>query len=203
MFSSGEGRGEYGEDDRENDNRIIGTVFGTYMLVERQGRLCIIDFHAAHERIIFDSLRKRQGGFEIQRLAFPKIMELSLDDHALVMENIKEFAEIGFDIEDFSDNSIRINAVPAVARGEDAERIFEDFLESARSGSGELHVADEMAATVACHSAKRAGERLTAADMERLAGELFNGERELRCPHGRPFVYRLSREEIERMFKRQ
>ncbi len=192
----------YGEGQREGGIRIIGTAFGTYMLVERDGALCIIDFHAAHERVIFDSLMERRDGFEVQRLAFPKIMELSLDDHALVMENIEKIAEIGFDIEDFSDHSIRINAVPAVARGEDADRIFEDFLESARSGTADLPVAGEMAATVACHAAKRAGDRLTASDMERLAGELFNGKRELRCPHGRPFVYRLSREEIERMFKR-
>ncbi|MBN2079552.1 MAG: DNA mismatch repair endonuclease MutL [Spirochaetes bacterium] len=193
----------YGEENQSDDTRIIGTVFRTYMLVERKGALCIIDFHAAHERIIFDSLLKRREGFEAQRLAFPKVMELSLDDHALVMENIEKIGEIGFDIEDFSDNSIRINAVPAVARGEDAERIFEDFLESVRSGGGDLHIAEEMAATVACHAAKRAGERLTEGDMERLAGDLFNGERELRCPHGRPFVYTLSRDEIERMFKRQ
>ncbi len=183
--------------------RILGIVFGTYMLVEKNGALCFIDFHAAHERILYDGLMKKRGQFESQSLAFPRILELSIEDHALIMENIEKISEIGFDIEDFSDNSIRINAVPGVSRDEDAGVLLDDFLESARNGFGVLDSVAQMAATVACHAAKRAGESLTRDDMERLATEIFDGGRELRCPHGRPFVYTLAREDIEKMFKRQ
>ncbi len=183
--------------------RIIGVAFGTYIILEKEQLLYFIDFHAAHERIIYDAIMEKNEAPESQRLAFPQIMELSLDDHALVLENIDIFSENGFDIEDFSDNSIKISSVPAAARGADAADLMTDFLESVR---GEYRVSDlreKMAATVACHAAKRAGDRLSLGDMEALVKSIFGAERRLVCPHGRPFVYRMEKGDIERMFKRQ
>ncbi|MBP7736669.1 MAG: DNA mismatch repair endonuclease MutL [Spirochaetes bacterium] len=183
--------------------RIVGVAFGTYIILEKDGLLYFIDFHAAHERIIYDAMMEKKEAPEIQRLAFPQIMELSLDDHALVLENIDIFSENGFDIEDFSDNSIKISSVPAAARDSDAAELMTDFLESVRGEYRASDIREKMAATVACHAAKRAGDRLSVSDMEALVKGIFGAGRRLVCPHGRPFVYRMEKGDIERMFKRQ
>lgn len=182
---------------------IIGVAFGTYMVIEREDSLYLVDFHAAHERVIFDRLMEERHSAESQRLAFPRVIELSIDEHALIMENIGAFSEIGFDIEDFSDTSIKISAVPVLSRDDDVAGLFAEFFESVSGGRDRDDVRRGIAAAVSCRSAKRAGDRLSAAEMERLAEQIFSGNRQLRCPHGRPFAYRIGRDEIERMFKRQ
>jgi DNA mismatch repair protein MutL len=183
--------------------KIIGMAFGTYIILEKSNFIYFIDFHAAHERIIYDSLVGKGGAFESQRLAFPRVLELSLDDHRLVRENIDKFSEIGFDIEDFSDHSIKITAIPEGAGGADAVDLMMELLESVRGEYQPSNVTEKIAAGLACHAAKRAGDRLTQSDMEKLVGEIFSGDRPLRCPHGRPFVFKMEKEDIERMFKRQ
>jgi len=193
----------YHDIEESRKTRIIGVAFGTYIILEKEGHLYFIDFHAAHERILYDALLAKGDAPENQRLAFPRIMELSVEDHALVMENIEIFSENGFDIEDFSDNSIKISSVPEIARDADAADLVTDFLESVRGEYRASDVRERIAATVACHGAKRAGDRLTERDMETLVAELFGKERQLVCPHGRPFVYRMEKGDIERMFKRQ
>jgi DNA mismatch repair protein MutL len=193
----------YHDIEESKEIKIIGMAFETYIILEKSNCMYFIDFHAAHERIIFDSLMEKGSAFESQRLAFPRVLELSLEDHRLVRENIDKFSEIGFDIEDFSDNSIKITAVPEVAGRADSVDLIMDFLESIRGEYETSNVAEKMAATVACHAAKRAGDRLAQGDMEKLVSEIFSTDRQLRCPHGRPFVFKMEKEDIERMFKRQ
>ncbi|MBN1496917.1 MAG: DNA mismatch repair endonuclease MutL [Spirochaetes bacterium] len=193
----------YHDIERSRTSRIIGIAFGTFILVEKGDALYFIDFHAAHERILYDSLLDTGASFESQRLAFPSVMELSIQDHALVLENIDKFSQIGFDIEDFSDHSLSISAVPEIARGADPLVMLEDFLAGARGEGRSLNTAEAVAATVACHAAKRAGDGMTQADMEKLVDDVFSEGYELRCPHGRPFVYRLEKADLEKMFKRQ
>ena len=185
-----------------SDIKIIGLAFGAYIMLEKSDSMYFIDFHAAHERIIYDLLMEKGGSFESQRLAFPRVFELSLEDHRLVQENIDKFSEIGFDIEDFSDHSIKINAVPEIAGESDSVELMTDLLESIRREHQRSSVTEAIAAGVACHTAKRAGDRLTQGDMEKLANDIFSGNRTLRCPHGRPFVFKIEKDDIERMFKR-
>ncbi|OHD63651.1 MAG: hypothetical protein A2176_05825 [Spirochaetes bacterium RBG_13_51_14] len=187
---------------KSGDSRIIGIALGTYLILEKDASLYLIDFHAAHERIIYDSLMEKGHVFESQRLAFPRVLELSMEDHALILENNGKFSEIGFDIEDFSDTAVKISALPEVARNADAADLLMDFLESFRTEGRQADVAHTMAATLACHAAKRAGDRLTTDDLERLVSDIFRRDRLLRCPHGRPFVYKLEKQDLEKMFKR-
>jgi DNA mismatch repair protein MutL len=177
-------------------------AFGTYLILEKNDSLFFIDFHAAHERILYDALVEKGRTIEGQRLAFPLVIELSLEDHLLVLENIEKFSEIGFDIEDFSDNSIKITSVPDVARDAEISNIITEFIHSVHDEKGAGAGVDRVAAAVACHAAKRAGDRLSQSDAERLAGLVLNGGIELRCPHGRPYVYRIDKGDIERTFKR-
>ncbi|MBN2157827.1 MAG: DNA mismatch repair endonuclease MutL [Spirochaetes bacterium] len=190
-------------DDNESGIRIIGMAFGTYIILEKDNSIYFVDFHAAHERVIYDSIMDKERTFESQRLAFPKILEMSLDDHAIITENIQHFLQIGFDIEEFSDNSIKISAVPEAVHGSDAAELLLEFLGTVRGESLASSIAERIAATVACHAAKRSGDRMSPSDMDRLMTDIFREGRQLRCPHGRPFVYKMGRDEIERMFKRQ
>jgi DNA mismatch repair protein MutL len=193
----------YQDIESDKEAKILGIAFGAYIILERNGELYFIDFHAAHERIIYDSLIGKRGAFESQALAFPLTLELSIEDHALVLENIENFSEIGFDIEDFSDNTIKISAVPEVAREADISGIVADFISSTHDARGTAGIADRMAMAVACHAAKRAGDVLSPGDIDRLIRTALADGSELRCPHGRPFVYKIGREDLERIFKRR
>ena len=194
--------GLYHDSEESKKGKVLSIVFGTYIIMESNNSLYFIDFHAAHERIIYDSLVEKGDTYESQALAFPIMLELSIEDHALVMENIEKFSEIGFDIEDFSDKSIKISAVPMMARNANISDIIADFINSARDDHEAGGISARMAAAVACHAAKRAGDSLSSEDMDRLVSMALKEGGKLRCPHGRPFVYRIDREDIERIFKR-
>jgi DNA mismatch repair protein MutL len=181
---------------------ILGVAFGAYIFLERDDSVFIIDFHAAHERIVYDSLVRGKEESASQALVFPEILELSVQDHALVLENIEKFSEIGFDIDDFSDTSITIRAVPGAVREADISGIFGDFFASLGDGRDPGGITDKIAAAAACRAAKRAGDRLTDGDIDAIVDAVFRDGVVRRCPHGRPFVYRLNRQDIERMFKR-
>jgi DNA mismatch repair protein MutL len=192
----------YHDIEKNRRGSIFGVAFGAYVLLERDDSIFIIDFHAAHERIIYDSLVRKKEESMSQALVFPLVLELSIQDHALVVENIEKFSEIGFDIDDFSDTSIKISAVPGAVREADISGIFSDFFASLGDGRGPGGITDKIAAAAACHAAKRAGDRLSDGDIEAIIGAIFRDDVVRRCPHGRPFVYRIDRQDIERMFKR-
>ncbi len=185
------------------DVRVLGTVFETYILCEEGDSLCIIDFHAAHERFIYDELMKKDAGFESQALVFPRVIELSMEDFGAITDSAAFLAEIGFDMDEFSENAVIIRSVPVLAAAFDIDAFFADLAESLRTGGeGDLGMRERVARRMACHSARRAGDALSGGEMELVVRKAFSGEYELRCPHGRPFVYRLGRSDMERMFKR-
>ncbi len=181
---------------------VVGTVFDTYVLAERDGALYFIDFHAAHERFIFDRIMAEKGSPEKQELLMPEVIELPLGDYQLVLDNLSLFSEIGFDMEDFSDKSIMVRAVPAHVKRLDIEAFVIGFIEELNLEKGNVDRRRAIVASAACHQAKRAGDTLTGDDMKRLIEGVFSGDHELRCPHGRPFVHKISRDDLERIFKR-
>jgi DNA mismatch repair protein MutL len=178
-------------------------VFDTYILCEDAESLCIIDFHAAHERFVYDELMKKESSFESQALVFPKVVELSLEEFGLINDHAAFLAEIGFDMDEFSENAVIIRSVPVLAAGIDIDGFFADLIESFKSDKGKTTGLRELTARrIACHSARRAGDGLSAQEIDLIIQRTFSGAHELRCPHGRPFVYRLGRSDMEKMFKR-
>ncbi len=198
-----EGAELYRELTGDENSRILGVAFGTYVVVEQGDALNFIDFHAAHERFIYDRLRERGGEIESQVLAFPVMVELPLDEYSLVLENFQILREMGFDIDDFSDNSVTVRSVPGITGEIDVKEFLSDFAESVKreEGSG-TDFRDALAKSAACHSAKRSGDRLSGHDLELLVRDAFSGKHEMRCPHGRPFIYSISKSDFERMFSR-
>jgi len=183
--------------------RIKGTLFDTYIIVEHNGSMSLIDFHAAHERIIYDRLLASEA-HEKQELLIPLTVDLPLHEHRLIMDNIDVFSEIGFDIEDFSDNSIIIRAVPEMVKDFDGAAFVNEFIENLRDEKGPWKTFGErVAAAAACHSSRRAGDRLHGLEMRSLVDSVLSGRYELRCPHGRPYVYTVTKNDLEKMFRRQ
>ena len=184
------------------DYSILGNIFNSYILVQKDDSLCVIDFHAAHERFIYDELIKKSSGTDKQKLLFQSIIELPLEEFHIIADNIEIFAEMGFDIEEFSGNSILIRAVPSALDKLNEKELVMEIAREIRGEKEPGKIYNTIAALSACHAAARAGDTLSVREMETLAGRVFSGEYELRCPHGRPFVHIVKKEDLKRIFKR-
>jgi len=182
--------------------KILGTVFNTYILIEDNDRLHLIDFHAAHERMIYDRISENSGDIESQELMFPVTMELPVSEFLLVMENTEIYRKTGFEIEEFSDNTVIIRSVPVIIGSDKIEELIKNMIDNIKDGLKSNDLKERFYSVIACHSAKRSGDKLSVSDMESLGREVLNGSMELRCPHGRPFLFTINQNDLERMFKR-
>jgi DNA mismatch repair protein MutL len=171
-------------------------------LLEEDENLHLIDFHAAHERFIYDELIQAGHEIEFQELIFPVSIELSIDEFSLVKDNIEIFSGMGFEIEEFSDYTIIVRTAPLIAGNDNIEELIKNMIDNIKNGIKSNDLVERFYSLVACHSAKRAGDLLNASDMESLVRKVFHSGMELRCPHGRPFIFTISQSDLERMFKR-
>ena len=193
----------YNELAKDSDLKFFGILFNTYIIVEKNDNLNIIDFHAAHERIIYDTLMEENHTIESQALAFPAVIELPVDEYLFILENIQEFSKIGFDLADFSDNTITISAVPEITGNIDVSGFMHEFSEAMKNDNDKsMDIRKAISASAACHSAKRAGDKLNSDEMSYVIKEAMSGDHDRRCPHGRPFVYTINKNDLERIFKR-
>lgn len=186
----------------------IGQYALSYVVCEDDdGSLVLIDQHAAHERLGFEQLKDsfEKGSVPRQGLLIPEQVELGEKSCAYIVDNIEKLARAGFEIEPFGGGTILVKAVPAVAAGQSAARLLERLAEELE-GMGEATSLEEamerIFAVVACHRQVRAGDRLGPEELRALARDV---EREgiTSCPHGRPAVVRIGKEEIEKWFRRR
>ncbi len=186
-----------------DDVHVLGIAFGAYILVEENETILIIDYHAAHERMLYDSIIDSNREIEIQQMVFPKVMELTPETYHNAMGSLEYLNKNGFDIEDFSDNSIIIRGVPSYTAHMDQEKIILDILDLLDSDEDVLaNIRKSIAETLACHSARRANENLSQDEIIRIIRFVSGGKEVMRCPHGRPIAYSLTKNEVERFFKR-
>jgi DNA mismatch repair protein MutL len=198
-----EGAAVYGGPVGAREVKILGVIFGAYVVFESGDTLHFMDFHAAHERLIFDDLVRRPRVLETQELIFPVPVELPPGDIDLLREHAAAIAEIGFDMDFFPQNTVIIRGVPDVAGKADVEGFFLDVAASLRDGErGPSGMRQGLLMKVACHAAKRSGDELSSADVRRIIEESTGGSHELRYPHGRPFLFKLEKRDLERIFKR-
>ncbi|MFH0974372.1 MAG: DNA mismatch repair endonuclease MutL [Spirochaetota bacterium] len=186
-----------------HDFKYLGIIFGTYIVIEYDIALVFIDFHAAHERYLYDRLLNAGQQQETQNLIFPIIIELSIEDYQIFLDKKDYFIDCAFDADIFSDNSIVVRGIPAIAKDLDIEGFFADIIEALRNDADHiLDVKKAIAEKAACRSAKRSGDDLTAEDAELITTRALSGEYDKRCPHGRPYMYRLEKNDLEKVFKR-
>jgi DNA mismatch repair protein MutL len=187
---------------------MLWQIHDTYILAETRTGLLIIDQHSAHERILYQQLMDAldRGGLPSQRLLFPITLRLAPAEYSLVEDARELFERTGFEVEPFGGRTVIMHAAPAPHPYFDAERCARDMIAELAAGSELTRSArtqyERIAMTFACKGAIKAGQRLTAIEMEELFERLFSTDLPYHDVHGRPTVIRLSRDEMERRFGR-
>ena len=188
--------------------RYCGTVFSTYLIIEMNNEMYMIDQHAAHERILYEKVKKNYYSGEkvdSQILLLPDIINLSHKEKAIVQENIGMFERAGFVIEEFGDSTIRLIGVPASVVDLDTKELFLDILDAVNTVAitAVQEKEDKFLATVACKAAVKAGQLLNPTEVKELLDNLLKLPNPFTCPHGRPTTIKMSRYDIERRFHRK
>jgi len=189
--------------------RLIGQVFQTYLLLEYEDKFVIIDQHAAHERILYEELyetylKNKNLSVNRQSLLSPLTLKLTPTEIALVQENKEEILHLGFEVDEFGDDTIIIRSVPDTSAGKiNIQSSFEAILDSLIDGSFfREDKRDELLYTVACKAAVKAHDKLSYQEMKQLIEDLIPLKNPFHCPHGRPLIITLTRQDFDKLFKR-
>ncbi len=183
--------------------RVIGQLDNAYIIAEGPDGLYLIDQHAAHERVLFERVQNQrlQKEIEVQGLLEPMTLEVSPRQAAVLRARYEDLAEFGFSIEPFGDRTFLVRAVPALLSNKDWVGMVKELLDSlSAEGGGDW--AEGVARSIACHSAVRAGQALTDAEMRELVRQLEQSAAPHTCPHGRPTMIHLSSGQLKREFGR-
>jgi DNA mismatch repair protein MutL len=183
--------------------RLVGELWGAYLLVEDGNRLLVIDQHAAHERVLYDEIKRERGARNVplQGLLVPLTIDLGPGQDA--QEAIELLRELGFDAREGGPDTVFVDAIPGTLSrwgGGDFLRDFFSSPEAARSSAAMFH--DSIAKSYACKGAVKFGQRLHAQEIEHLLGALSRTDVPRFCPHGRPLYLELSRPQIDAKFER-
>ena len=187
--------------------RLIGQLRDTYLLFQSEDGLLMIDQHAAHERILYEELKKSYRDLRtgIQPFLIPVKIETSLKDSRVLLENGDKLKELGFDLEHFGGSTFLLRAVPSVLVDVDWEAFISDMIPVLEKNTGPLSVdktIDDLIIIMACHGAIKANQRLSQREMLNLLEGLDKLDLPTNCPHGRPVFKKLGYYDIEKMFKR-
>jgi DNA mismatch repair protein MutL len=190
----------------QSDAGLFWQFNNSFIFIQVRGGIVVIDQHAAHERIIYDT-SKKQFESEIpvsQQILFPIHLELSLSELDVFRSSKETFEKLGFHLEPFGGKSVLVRGYPQGLRNWDEgnllRQLFDDVLQD--RSPGETHT-DRIIASFACRSAVKAGQKLSVQEMKMLADQLFAVPNPYSCPHGRPTIQRISLEEIEGWFLRR
>ena len=187
---------------REAPWRIAGEILHTYIVCEsEEGRVYLIDKHAAHERVNFDRLKAAQEPPMRQTLLAPIPVELSREDAAAILENLPLLEGLGFACEDFGDGTVLLRELPSDIDAADAAAMLEEFAAKLRSGRSLSQRRDDLLHTMACKAAIKGGWKSDPAELRALVDRVQSGEVKY-CPHGRPVAVRITKYELEKLFKR-
>ena len=208
----GEQAGKEKDTTLDRHMRVVGQVMGTYIIVETMEGVTLIDQHAAHERIVYEQLKRRSKTFRppSQHLLVPEVLDLNFAQTALLEKMIPALRDLGFELEPFGGTTVVLKSVPALidhcnVRGlihDMVDAIMESGLESGDDGSHGEAWLDECLILMACHNSVRANQTMTPKEMEALVHQLDACENAYHCPHGRPIRVMWSQRDFERMFKR-
>jgi len=188
--------------------KFIGIVFKTYIILEMNNEMYILDQHAAHERIMYEKVKKNyysDVAKDSQMLLLPDVITLTHKEMDIAKENMKMFEQAGFSLEEFGENTIKLVGVPTVCLDLDTKELFLETLDQintvARTAKQEKE--EKFIATVACKAAVKANMALTPQEVESLMDKLLQLPNPFTCPHGRPTVIKMTKYDIERKFARK
>jgi len=203
------------EKDKKKEDRVsfsslcyLEQIDNTYLVFSAPDGVVIMDQHAAHERVLYENLKKMSsGGYEqYQRLLIPEIIDLQPGNYVLFLENITVLKDAGFEVEPYGENTIIIKSLPAILAAVDLRALvtdlIEEFSQTGKTGNvGETK--EKIYALMACKGAVKARHKLTNQEVERLCRDLDSVPFAATCPHGRPLLVTLDISDMERMFKRR
>ena len=186
--------------------RYIGNVFGIYALIESGEEMYAIDTHAAHERVLYEKYLEAYSKKSVhsQTLLIPNIIDLGVSEHVMLLDNIPTLQEIGFEIDDFGNNSIILRTIPYDLSEMNAELLIDKLIDTARSFRRDENVSDrsEKLIKAACHNAVRGKETISENETRDLLESLSQCEMPFTCPHGRPVIGKLPIQYFMKAFER-
>lgn len=187
-------------------HRIIGQVFRTYWLVEFDEKLFFVDQHAAHEKVMYEKLKKdlKNNTIAQQIVAPPVILTFSIKEQQKFKVCEESFKKLGFLIEEFGGNEYCIRGVPANLLGIDPQELFIEIFDQIEESSGKmnLEVITDKLATMACKAAVKGNTTMSYQEMDALMDQLMKLDNPYQCPHGRPTIISMTKYELEKKFKR-
>jgi DNA mismatch repair protein MutL len=188
--------------------QILGVLNKLYVLMENAEGLVLVDQHAAHERILFEELRRRmeEKGVPSQRLLLPQVIELAPRDAEWIERNLATLQKMGLGVEEFGRHTFKLESLPPFLSGADPARLLQDVidgLKSAGNSTSPLRLGEEMIAKTVCRHAVKANDYLREPEVEKLIRDLLACELPYCCPHGRPTMIQISLGELEKKFGRK
>lgn len=182
--------------------RVIGECFNTYLIAEDKDGLILIDKHAAHERILFNKLRA-ETEMPQQELLTPVVVELTGEEAAAIQSQIEDIRKAGFAIDPFGENSFAVRSVPAYLDSGDVPGVISELAEKAMNSRATVpDRLDDLIHTVACKAAIKAGKTTSLTELQDLCDRVLGDDNVRSCPHGRPTMVRLTKYELDKLFKR-
>ncbi len=191
--------------EKTKNYRIIGQAFDTYLIIEMEDSLYLVDQHAAHEKVLYERLMKNLDSHKIysQNLMPAIVISLTLKDAAVLIENMDVFSSFGFELEEFGGKEFKITAVPSDLYDIDVKELFIEILDNLNEpSSGEPKIISERIALRSCKAAIKGNMHMSQAEREKLISDLFKLDDPYHCPHGRPVMISLSHYELDKKFKR-
>lgn len=182
-------------------------LYDSYLVLETTEGMLVIDQHALHERILFEQLkhRIRSGSLEVQRLLIPEPVDLVAEQAARTLEQREALQELGLGVEDFGGGTVLLTSYPAILGNRSPQAILRavvDHLVTKERAPNREQLLNDLLSLMACHAAVKAGDHLTAEEIEALVAQRELANDAHHCPHGRPTALLFSRQELERQFRR-
>ena len=188
------------------DYKIIGQIFSTFVIIEKDDKMYLLDQHAAHERLIFDKLKKEFENKEIisQKLLIPKIIKLSPAEYILVSENKEVFEGLGFDMSEFSESEFAVREIPFELSIEQISDTILEICDIIKENKTSLitYKQEKALETLACKSAIKANMNFSDFELKKLVADVLYLQDANTCPHGRPLFVSYEKSELEKQFKR-
>ena len=196
----------YKADEEKRQIRVVGQVFNTYIIIESEGEMLIIDQHAAHERLMYEKLKKDISEKKVvsQTMLVPVVVNLNPVEYAAFKEYAGQIEEMGFETEEFGDNSILIRSTPYDIDSGELEELIINIINNFSQNKNEVitEKQDRLLYTIACKAAVKANHSLTAEEQKNLAERVLDFDNINTCPHGRPITIAMTKKELEKQFKR-
>ncbi|HPU66984.1 MAG TPA: DNA mismatch repair endonuclease MutL [Clostridiales bacterium] len=183
---------------------IIGEAFNTYIIAEMKGKLLLIDKHAAHERMIYNKLKENLFGYSSQLLMSPVKIDLGPREYNAVIDNLELLKKAGFDVSDFGDGSVLVRSCPVDLLSADIRELFEEIADNLASSPNMIssEKIDKIYHSAACKSAIKSGKSISKYEMAEIVDRVLNDNNIRYCPHGRPVMIELTKNELEKLFGR-